>query len=159
MGFLDPIIQQIQDKFPEVGEKAPTYVGLALRWAERFCGRKFELGEHTETIKVYNSHIFVSNPPLKEIISVGDYHVEWWSEAGVIKLVESVNNEWVTVKYVGGYSQPPEDLVFAISELAYFLFKHEPHIQRISSGDFNLDLTQIPQVVLSLLETYRGVSL
>jgi len=162
MSIVGQVNEYISQKYPEVGTVTMRYAEIAVAVAESICSRKFAKATHTERTIAYRGMVFVSNTPLHDVVSVKDvemgyeFNIKSFIPEGIIFLEYNNRRLWVEVKYVGGYETLPNDLVFAIGELAYYLFKHEPNIESLRGGDFTVNIADLPQVVLEVLNRYRG---
>lgn len=164
MNFEGLVANYILQKYPEMGERMAYYISAAIQFAESYCLRGFEKEERTETCKVYRSTCFLNSTPIWGISSVIDaengiqYTVKFFSQSGVVVLLEDVNDRWVKVTYLGGYETIPADLLVAIGELAAFLFKAEAGMESMRTGDFSVTYSDIPNHVREILDRYRSVT-
>jgi len=159
--LVDEILEYVNAKYPEMGAAARAYCEIALALAESIAARKFQRSEYTEHAPCYSGIVVVTNTPLHEVISVinfdgTQYTVVTYTPDGIVFIAEKPRKDWVVITYVGGYDSLPKDLLYAIGELAYFVFKYEPNIESIRSGDFNISIAEFPQPIKETILRYRG---
>lgn len=162
MSVINEIVAKIVLKYPELVNMATSYAEIALRFAEKFCDRKFEQSTFTEEHKAFRSVVVLRNYPVTSVVSVTSlddtiaYSVKQFTRDGIVYLGDWVNDEWVKVTYTAGFTTLPKDLLNALAELTAFFCKRETNIATLRSGDFTVNFNDIPADIKETLYRYRS---
>lgn len=163
-----------------------TIIPMVSELVKTYCGRSFIDHYNTDkveyfTLKWEQSAIFLSELPIKEVVSVQEisagsqtvydtlaadkYVVDPEMDAiyrvyGASRVPYPVGINCVKVTYKGGYSAVPADLKLAIFDLITYYWKDQ-HIPEKNHASFtirhNTDSPDFPDHIRRVLDMYRDV--
>jgi hypothetical protein len=157
-------------------------IAAATYTAEAHCGRTFAEQAMTEHFHHPQSTLLLSQTPVTAIASVQDVDGTdipyWWMQGDILKPMRMSGNSWrfashfrddyITVKYTGGYTLLPPDLSQAITDIA-----KEVYLGRARSGAVSAEniegianteyvatgLTAMTPLTRAMLDRYRTLRL
>ncbi|APT75055.1 hypothetical protein LN42_00575 [Marinitoga sp. 1137] len=127
---------------------------------KKYCKRKFEYGEFTETVYFSDGVGLVKETPLENVIEAKDlydtnYDIFRIESKGTIYL-DTKFTGYLDVKYTGGYSSIPDDLKFAVMRYCEYLYNKPEGIKSQSFEGMNINF-DIPNDVFEILDMYKVI--
>lgn len=130
---------------------------------EKYCGRKFESAQFTETYWDGLQKVFVENYPITAIASVtdnGDAVTDYKNRTTYIDMGHKPVGD-VVVSYTGGYTTVPDDIEQACIMTVHFFFKMDVANfgRTFTENGMSFKPDNLPGTVKLLLNPYRTLRL